>query len=134
MKPFSRSDRVGGEIQRKLSDILQKEVKDPRLEMATVTDVSMSSDLKSARIYFAIPDGRKNNAVKKAIKGFESAHGYIKRVLARELGLRYMPRLSFFYDESFDYGAKIDSILNSVKKDEDSFPDYVQGENESSDF
>jgi len=77
MKPFARSDRVGGQIQKVLSEILLKKVKDPRLD----------------------------------------ALGYVKRTLARQLGLRYMPDLKFFFDESFDYGSHIDKVLKAVKAD-----------------
>jgi len=52
MKTFPRSDRVGGHIQKVLSDLLQKDIKDPRLEMVTITDVKLSNDLRKARIYF----------------------------------------------------------------------------------
>jgi ribosome-binding factor A len=117
MKPFKRADRVSGLIQRSLSDILRKDIKDPRLELATITSVKMSSDLKLAKIYFSISGGKER--VEGAARGFESALGYIKRTLASELGLRYMPEIKFFYDESFDYGAHIDEVLKSVKAAED---------------
>jgi ribosome-binding factor A len=113
MIPFSRADRVGGLIQKVLSDILKKSIKDPRLKMATITGVKVSRDLKQARIYFTISgDNQKKGA---AIKGFDSAHGFIKRTLAHELDLKYMPNIKFFYDESLDYGAHIDGLIESIK-------------------
>lgn len=112
MRHFSRSDRVSGLIQRMLSGLLTKEIQDPRLEMAIITSVDMSDDLRNARIYFVPSGGRQNRAA--AEKGFKSARGYIKRTLARELGLRYMPELEFCFDESFDYGSRIDEILQSI--------------------
>ncbi|MBW2643291.1 MAG: 30S ribosome-binding factor RbfA [Deltaproteobacteria bacterium] len=115
MKPFARSDRVGGQIQKVLSEILLKKVKDPRLENASITDVKMSRDLRIARIYF-VASGNKQS-IEQAAKGFESALGFVKRTLARQLGLRYMPDLKFFYDESFDYGSQIDEVLKTVKAD-----------------
>ncbi len=115
MKPFARSERVSGHIQKVLSDILKKNIKDPRLEMATITGVKMSRDLKTARIYFTTSGGR--NSGKEAAKGFNSARGYVKRTLAQQLGLRYMPELKFFYDESFEYGSHIDKVLESIKTD-----------------
>ena len=112
MIPFSRADRVSGLIQEVLSDLLKKNIRDPRLEMATITGVKMSRDLKLARIYFAIyGDSEKSEA---AVRGFESARGFIKRSLARRLGLRYMPDLKFFYDESFEYGSHIDLLLDKI--------------------
>jgi ribosome-binding factor A len=115
MKPFARSDRVSGQIQKVLSEILLKKVKDPRLENASITGVRMSRDLRIARIYFVTSGNKKN--IEEALEGFKSAIGYVKRTLARQLGLRYMPDLKFFYDESFDYGSHIDKVLKAVKAD-----------------
>jgi len=112
MTPFSRADRVSGLIQEVLSSLLKKDIHDPRLKMVTITSVKMSRDLRLARIYFSIyGDSNKREA---AAKGFESARGFIKRSLARKLSLRYMPDLTFFYDESFDYGSHIDELLKRV--------------------
>ena len=113
MIPFSRSDRVSGLIQKVLSDVLQKDIKDPRLKTATITDVDVSRDLRLARIYFTTPDGEQKKDA--AIKGFNSARGFIKRTLARELDLKYMPDIKFFYDESIEYGSHIDSLIKLAK-------------------
>ena len=115
MKPFARSDRVGGQIQKILSEILLKKVKDPRLKNASITDVKLSRDLRIARIYFVISGNKKN--IEAVLEGFNSAVGYVKRTLARQMGLRYMPDLKFFYDESFDYGSHIDNVLKALKAD-----------------
>jgi ribosome-binding factor A len=113
MKPFSRADRVGGLLHEVLSEVLKKEIGDPRLEMVTITGVKMSDDLKQAKIYFTTsgnPEARSG-----AIDGFNSAAGYLKKKLGRQLGLRYMPALKFYYDESLDYGAHIDQVLKSIQ-------------------
>jgi ribosome-binding factor A len=115
MIPFSRADRVSGLIQEVLSDLLKKNISDPRVAMATITSVKMSRDLKLARIYFTIyGDSQKSEA---AVQGFDSARGFIKRSLARRLNLRYMPDLKFFYDESFEYGSHIDQLLKKISTD-----------------
>lgn len=116
MKPFSRADRVGELIQQILAENLNKSIKDPRLAMATITGVKMSKDLKIAKIYFAVSGGKEK--VDRALLGFKSAVGYIKRLIAGEMDLRYMPELKFFYDESFDYGARIDSLLKSLQTED----------------
>ena len=113
MTSFSRAERVSGLIQETLSDLLNKRIHDPRLHMATITRVKMSADLKSARIYYAIYGDEEKS--KDAAKGFERARGFIKRILAPKLGLRYMPDLKFFYDESFDYGSHIDQLFEKIK-------------------
>lgn len=113
MKPYSRSDRVGGQIQKLLSELLQKRISDPRLAQTTISGVKMTSDLRIAKIYFATANGiqTKNDA----LEGFKSAHGFLKRSLAASLGLRYMPDLQFYYDDSFDYGARIEAVFRRIK-------------------
>lgn len=110
-RSFNRADRVGGQVQRVLAELIQKGVKDPRLAKATITGVSLSKDLRIAKIYFSVLDGAEKQTI---LEGFERAKGFIKRELAKELGLRYMPDLKFFYDESFDYGAHINQVLKSL--------------------
>jgi ribosome-binding factor A len=113
MKPFARSERVGGLIQKVLSEILQREINDPRLQMATISSVKMSSDLKIAKVYYTTPgDDRSRREIP---EGFKRAAGFLKRSLARQVELRYMPELKFFLDESLDYGFQIDKLLASVK-------------------
>ena len=112
MKPFPRSERVSGHVQRVVSEVLHKNVKDPRLKMIIITDVKMSRNLRSALIYYTTSKGGKNTA--EVTEGFKSALGYVKRQLSRELGLRYMPDIKFLYDESFDYGSHIDEILKTI--------------------
>ena len=112
MISFSRSDRVGGLIQEVLSDILKKDIADPRLQMATITGVKMSADLKLASIYYSTSGDK--NKIDAAAKAFNRAHGYIKKKLAEQLELRYTPQLRFFYDESFDYGSRIEKLLETV--------------------
>ena len=113
MIPFARSDRVSGLIQQVLSEILKRDIGDPRLKMVTITEVEVSRDLKLARIYFAIPGGKQEKD--RAIKGFNSARGFIKRILAQEIDLKYMPDINFFYDDSLEYGTHIDELIKSTK-------------------
>jgi ribosome-binding factor A len=118
MKPFSRSERVSGLIRKALSEFLQKEVSDPRLERATITGVKLSPDLKIAKIFFATYGGSSDKEAMTA--GFQSARGYLKRHLAGKLGLRYMPEFQFFYDESLDYGMKMDNLIKTALKNHES--------------
>ena len=113
MIPFARSDRVSGLIQQVLSEILKRDIGDPRLQMATITEVEVTRDLKLARIYFTIPGGKSKKDA--AINGFNSARGFIKRILAQEIDLKYMPDIKFFYDDSLEYGTHIDELIKSTK-------------------
>jgi ribosome-binding factor A len=114
MKPYSRSDRVGGLIQQALAQMLRMEISDPRLAGTTITAVKMSRDLRIARVYYATETGAEKQ--KAAHEGFERARGYLKRELAQRLELRYMPDLKFFYDEAIDRGAKIENLIKMVKE------------------
>ncbi len=116
MTSFTRADRVAGKLQRVLCELLTTKVKDPRLHLVTVTSVKLSPDLKLAKIYFTTAGG--SAKTKDAYKGFETARGYIKRSLAQELGLRYMPDLRFYYDDSFDTSARVNKLLKSLKTNE----------------
>ena len=115
-RSFNRADRVGGQVQRVLAELIQKGVHDPRLAQATITGVSLSRDLRIAKVYFTMHGEADKQAI---LEGFESAKGFIKRELAKELGLRYMPDLKFFYDGSFDYGAHINRVLKSLTTDDE---------------
>ncbi len=112
MKAYSRSQRVGEEILRLISGLLIKDIKDPRLEMVTLTGVKMSADLRHARIFFVMNRGKAYE--KEVMQGFQSAVGFIKKSIARHIDLRYMPEIVFSYDPSFDYGSRIDALLNEV--------------------
>lgn len=116
MKPYSRSDRVGGLIQQVLAQLLQKEINDPRLANTTITAVKMSRDLRIAKIYYATETGAEKQ--KAAQEGFERAGGYLKRELAQRLELRYMPDLKFFYDDAIDRGARIEKLIKMVKEND----------------
>jgi ribosome-binding factor A len=116
MKPYSRSDRVGGLIQQVLAELLLKEISDPRLSQTTITAVKVSRDLRIAKIYFATGD--KEGASKAAMEGFNRARGFVKRELAQRLGLRYMPDLKFFYDDAIDRGARVEQLLKMVKEND----------------
>lgn len=93
--------------------MLKREIADPRLKMATITAVEVSNDLKLARVYFTAPSGKQQKDA--AIKGFNSARGFIKRTLAHEMDLKYMPDIKFIYDESLEYGAHIEALIQKIK-------------------
>jgi len=114
MKTFPRANRVSAHIQEELAKLLLKEIKDPRLNMVTITDVKTTNDLRMARIYYSLTDSEKK--INDAKNGFTSAMGFLKRELASRLGLKYMPELKFIYDKSMDQGARIENILKELNK------------------
>jgi ribosome-binding factor A len=116
MKSFPRADRVAAQIHKVLSEVLAKKIKDPRLDPTVITGVKMSRDIKTAIVYYTVSGDKKVKA--SAAKGFQEARGYIKRTLAGRLGLRYMPEIKFYYDESIEYGAHIDNLIRSIHSED----------------
>ena len=115
MTRFKRADRVAGQVQKDLSDLLAKEIRDPRLDSVTILRVDLSDDLRSARVYFSVSQGEERKDA--AAAGFKSASGYLKRQLGRRLELRYMPELKFIYDESFDRATRVNKILQTISEE-----------------
>ena len=110
-----RKQRLAHAMKEEISHLLLKDIKDPRIGMVTITKVRLSEDLKRARIYFtnflnAVTD---KNA---ALAGLNRSAGFIQRVLGKRLNLRYIPYITFFYDDSFEYEAKIEELIEEAKK------------------
>jgi len=110
----NRSQRVGDQILREISNILLRKVKDPRLRGATLTEVRVSKDLRNAYIYYSIfgQDEQK----KQVQAGFESAKGFIRKEIGERLHLRYIPAIRFIYDISLEYGDKMERLLEKTRK------------------
>lgn len=108
-----RTDRVGMEIKREVNEILQKKVRDPRVQGVTITDVQMVGDLSMAKVYYTIMSNLASDN-QKAQTGLEKATGTIKRELGRKLTLYKIPNLVFEKDQSIEYGNKIDQMLRAL--------------------
>ncbi|MCJ7833129.1 MAG: 30S ribosome-binding factor RbfA [Deltaproteobacteria bacterium] len=107
-----RTVQIGGLIRQEISELLVRKIKDPRLELVTITGVEVSPDLKLARVYFSRfgnPD-----EVRRGLEGLQSAAGFIKRELGQRMKLRRVPDLEFKHDTSFEYGDRIESILKDL--------------------
>jgi bifunctional oligoribonuclease and PAP phosphatase NrnA len=109
-----RTRRVGESIRIELSRLLTRQIADPRLTLATITDVKMSPDLKSARVYY-VPSAGASDADVSA--GLAKALPFFRREMGKNLSLRYTPTLAFHLDDSFDKGARVDRILHETHKD-----------------
>lgn len=118
MKPYARADRVAEHIKRTLSGLLGRQIKDPRLSGAIISAVRITKDLRYAKVYYSVPGDETSRQA--ALEGFESARGFAKRALASELDLRFMPELQFVYDDSYDYGSRIEQLLASLKTEDGS--------------
>jgi len=112
MKPYSRAERISGKIQHAITELLSKKMQDPRIEMATVSGVKLTPDLRVANVYITVFGDK--NRIKEALDGFKNSKGFIKKRIAPKLGLKYMPDLRFYYDDSFDKAAKMDELIKSA--------------------
>jgi ribosome-binding factor A len=107
-----RPARVGERIREELSLLLLRKVNDPGVASVTVTEVSVTPDLRIAHVnYSALVAEGERPAVAKALR---RSSGFLRRELGHSLGLRYAPELQFHYDDSFDRGARIDAILREI--------------------
>lgn len=110
-----KNTRINGEVQRQLSDILRKGIKDPRVSvMTSVTAVEVAPDLKTCRAYISVLGDQK--AKEDSLAGLRSAEGYIRRELARGINLRNTPGIHFVLDESIEYGIHMSKMIDEVNK------------------
>jgi ribosome-binding factor A len=107
-----RPARVGELIQTELATLLTRGLKDPRLEMSTVSYVDVTPDLRHARVYISrLGSEAEQDAM---LQGFQRAVGFIRGQLGRRLKLRYIPHLTFELDTGIAYGVRISSMLNDL--------------------
>lgn len=112
---FKRADKVADLIKAELSEILLRQINDPQVKGITVTSVKVTDDLRQARVFFVRMG--ENVCSEETIKGLHRAVGFLRRELGKRLQLRYVPEIKFMFDESFEYGDRIDRLLVEIKKD-----------------
>ncbi len=115
---FKRSQRVADLLHKEIADLVLRRVKDPRVTSLTVTSVRVSDDLKFARVFYCLMGKAADEEKQTALDGLNQARGFIRQELGKRLHMRSVPQLSFQYDESLDYGDKIERLLKELKKDE----------------
>ncbi|MCC5791985.1 MAG: 30S ribosome-binding factor RbfA [Legionellaceae bacterium] len=114
-KDFKRTDRVAGMIQRNLSQLIQREIKDPRMPaLTTISEVKVTADLAHAKIYFTVYG---EDAELTALL-LNNASGHLRSLLARSSKLRTVPHLHFIYDQSVEYGRRLSKLIDSVNPDD----------------
>ena len=110
-----KNTRVNGAVQKELSTIIHSEIKDPRIHpMTSVTAVEVAPDLKTCKAYISVLGNQE--AKEATIRGLNSAEGYIRRQLARNLNLRNTPEIRFILDESIEYGVNMSKLIDDVAK------------------
>lgn len=111
---YKRATRVGDQVRMEVADILMRKTKDPRVASVTVTDVSLSDDLRTARVY--VTTGGEGQQEAEALAGLAKASGFIRAELGRRLHLRYTPELIFQKDISGPRGDRILSLLEQLEQ------------------
>jgi ribosome-binding factor A len=115
---YKRSDRVADQLQREIADLILRRVKDPRVAGVTITGVEVTADLQLARIFYCVMGAPTEDEKQSASEGLNKARGFMRQQLGKRLHMRYLPQLEFHYDNSFDYGDKMDRLLRELNKDE----------------
>ena len=107
----ARRQKVADQIQRELSGLVQRELRDPRIGMVTFTGVEVSPDFSHAKVYFTVLD---KDHLPHTLDGLRRAAGYLRSRLAHSIKLYATPELHFFYDESVERGDRLSRLIDSV--------------------
>ena len=114
-KNTNRLGRVNEELKKELSQIINYELKNPDVTgMVSVTKVKVTPDLRYAKVYVTVLNSKNLN---KTMQGLKDSAGFIRSRVAKTVNLRITPEIVFEYDESIEYGEKIDAILRNLEKD-----------------
>lgn len=112
-----RANRVGEQMKKELSDIIGRKIKDPRIGFVTVTDVQVTGDLQQAKVFISVlgDEEQKENT----LKGLAKAKGFIRTEIGQRIRLRKTPEIIFEFDESIDYGNRIESLLHQLHEQDE---------------
>ena len=133
-KDFSRTRRVGEQIQREMAQLVQQEIKDPRLGLVTISAVKLSKDMSHANIFFTILNDEQS--VEETIKILDGASGFLRHELGKRMQLRIVPHIHFKYDESISYGNELSSLINKamgMENPENRMADSEQADDQNDD-
>ncbi|MDD2510017.1 MAG: 30S ribosome-binding factor RbfA [Syntrophomonas sp.] len=114
-----RQERMSVEIMRVLSQIIQEEIKDPRIEFKnlSITRIDLSNDYSHARVNISILGDESQR--EEAMKALQKAKGYFRSALAQQLKVRHAPELEFRLDRSIEHGIRISSLLEEIREEEE---------------
>ena len=112
-KDYSRTQRIGDQMQRELALLIQREVKDPRLGMVTITAVDVARDLGHAKVYITAMGGGLDEPqqVEQSLGMLKEAAGFLRMMLGKVMKLRSVPQLHFYYDASIRRGAELSALI-----------------------
>ena len=131
MREFKRTDRVADQLQKELAVLIQREVKDPRLGMVTVSWVEVSRDLGYADVHITLLGEQDPERIKENLKVLKRAGGFLRSQVARRIKLRHVPELRFHYDESVVRGQHLSSLIEEAVASDRSRQPEGDDENDS---
>ncbi|MGB0445129.1 MAG: 30S ribosome-binding factor RbfA [Porticoccaceae bacterium] len=111
-REFTRSERVSDAVQREIASLIREHVRDPRVGMLSVTDVSVSRDLSVAKVYVAFVGERSAEQIKEGLSALNGASGFLRKLLSSSIALRATPKLNFFYDETGQRSQHLDALID----------------------
>ncbi len=112
MAAFPRSRRIGDQIQKDLSDLIRRELKDPRVGMVTITAVEVSADYSHAKVYVASLQGPES--LQRSLEALRESAGFLRRQLGKRLTTRTQPQLHFLEDQTLDRAMAITSLIDEA--------------------
>ena len=112
-----RSEKVADLIQKEVSQMLVKSVKDPRIGFVTITKVTVSEDCRVAKVYFSVAGTLAEK--ESSVKGLDSARGYVRKELGRRIRLRYTPEIIFQFDPSIEYAIHMEEVIRNIHRGEE---------------
>ena len=108
---MERTDRIAEEIKKVISEMIQNELKDPRVKgLISITKVMLTKDLKFCKIYVSVMGADKEEV----LQGIKSGAGYMRKELGNRVQIRILPELQFVMDDSIEYGAHIDKVIRDI--------------------
>ena len=112
--PRVRPERVAEQIRIEIAGILQRDLKDPRVGLATCTRVQISGDLKIAKIYVSVLGTSEEQ--ERTMLVLQGASGFVRRLLGQRLSLRASPEVRFLFDPSVEYGIRLDRLIEETRQ------------------
>ncbi|MEK3855071.1 30S ribosome-binding factor RbfA [Cytobacillus sp. FSL H8-0458] len=122
-----RANRVGEQMKKELGEIISRKIKDPRVGFVTVTDVQVTGDLQQATVFISVLGDEEQR--ENTLRGLAKAKGFIRSEIGQRIRLRKTPEILFEFDESIDYGNRIESLLHQIQ-DEGSSKDEERSKEE----
>jgi ribosome-binding factor A len=111
-----RSERVADLIHKEISEMLVRSIKDPRIGFVTITRVTVSDDIRLAKVYFSVTGNQAER--ERSLTGLNSARGFVRKELGRRMRLKHTPDITFHFDPSIEYAIHIAEVIQQLHREE----------------